>query len=160
MKLPTQLNGSQLLITLNFIHKCIDVDIQAALPEEIPGYDNMTYDELLEILNIEDQSSEEWKIKYDDVTIASFWLRKSDYTRILKDLEGSEYVKEDAIYQFFVFGKSLMIAQFIKVNVKGERKTIEELEVEIKEAVDKEDYELATNLKKRIENRKKRRKKL
>lgn len=150
---PTQLDGDQLLVTLNFFDKCNDYIIEEVIPDPIAGYDNLTYDEVAEMLNLDEDVAEEWKLKYNKVTSAAFWLKKKDYNKILKDFDNLDYIKEDAMFKFFVFNKHLFIVQLIKVTSKGDRKTIEDLEVEMKDAVEVENYELAASLKKKIQIR-------
>lgn len=83
-------------------------------------------------------------------------LCKEEYTKTVKEIGGLKQIKSSMLFYLNGFDKNtLCIYQFVKeLEQPGngkKRKTLEELELQLEEAVEKEDYEQARKVKSKIE---------
>lgn len=104
----------------------------------------------------EDENKKEdmidWVCNLDRIIWCTLWLDHKDYNKIISEWQGREYIKNEQFITNVVNNENnqMMIVQFIRVKNKNQRKTVEEFQNELDEAVTAENYEVAAKLKKKI----------
>jgi hypothetical protein len=94
--------------------------------------------------------------QYPEVYWCYIELSKEEYTKTVKEIGGLKQIKSSMLFYLNGFNnESLCIYQFVKELVQPgstkKRKTIEELELQLQEAIEKENYEQASKIKTKIE---------
>lgn len=94
--------------------------------------------------------------QYPEVYWCYLELTKEEYTKTVKQIGGLKQIKSSMLFYLNGFNKeSLCIYQFVKEleqpGVIKKRKTLEELELQLEEAVEKENYEQARKIKSKID---------
>lgn len=111
------------------------------------------------IASIEDQLDEDkkedtidWVLGLDRIIWCTLWLDHRDYNKIISEWQGREFIKNEQYITNVVNNDNtqMMMLQFIRVKNKNSRKTVEEFQNELDEAVNSENYEIAAKLKKKI----------
>lgn len=111
------------------------------------------------ISSIEDQLDEDkkeetidWVCGLDRIIWCTLWLDHKDYNKILSEWQGREFIKNEQFITNVVNNDNtqMMMVQFIRVKGKNSRKTVEEFQNELDDAVSTENYEVAAKLKKKI----------
>lgn len=111
------------------------------------------------ISSIEDQLDEDkkddtidWVLGLDRIIWCTLWLDHKDYNKIISQWQGREFIKNEQYITNVVNSDNtqMMMLQFIRVKNKNSRKTVEEFQNELDEAVSAENYEIAAKLKKKI----------
>lgn len=96
----------------------------------------------------------DWVLGLDRIIWCTLWLDHKDYNKIISEWQGREYIKNEQFITNVVNSENnqMMMVQFIRVKNKNSRKTVEEFQNELDDAINKEDYEIAAKLKKKIFN--------
>jgi hypothetical protein len=142
---------------LNFLTAARDFNIKIVDDDQTM---NQLVDFFLDI-SLEDETDTdilEWLFGFNRVIWATVWLAKKDYNEIISSWYGREYIDQDQFISNIITPdkKQMIILELIKVKDKRNYKTIEELQNELDDAVNNEDYKNAAKLKKQIETRLKR----
>lgn len=107
-------------------------------------------------LTDEDKKEEtiDWVLSLDRIIWCTLWLDHKDYNKIISEWQGREYIKNEQFITNVVNNENnqMMMLQFIRVKNKNSRKTVEEFQNELDEALNSENYEVAAKLKKKIVN--------
>jgi hypothetical protein len=142
---------------LNFLTSAKDFNIKIVDDEQTM---NQLVDFFIDISleNETDADVLEWLFKFDRVIWATIWLTKKDYNEVITQWYGREYIDQDQFISNVITKdkKQMIMLELIKVKDKRNYKTIEELQNELDDAVNNEDYKNAAKLKKQIETRLKR----
>ncbi len=142
------LKRDDLMNFIDFLTKSIDFFIME-VPEE--GYDDI----VALISNDEDGELKKWIHAFPRVVHLQFYLKQNDFINIVAELfNDKEAIKgETIVYMVTVPDDTLYYIELNKVKVRRSSKPNAELEVEIQDAVKKEDYELAAKLRDKLKKR-------
>lgn len=143
---------------LEFILTAIDFEIYIVETDEelseTVNFFTQTIDTSDQSLDLDDKKDEiiEWVCGFDRIIWCTLWLNHKDYNKIISELHGREFIKnEEFITNVLTSDNSqMMMLQFKRVKTKNSRKTIEEFQNELDEAVSSENFEEASRLKKKI----------
>jgi len=142
---------------LNFLTSAKDFNIKIVDDEQTM---NQLVDFFIDISleNETDADVLEWLFGFNRVIWATIWLTKKDYNEVITQWYGREYIDQDQFISNIITKdkKQMIMLELIKVKDKRNYKTIEELQNELDDAVNNEDYKNAAKLKKQIETRLKR----
>jgi hypothetical protein len=104
------------------------------------------------LMDIFEDKEEDYLYQFDKVTKLTFMLNNSDFMNVTNELGGKEYIKHDVFFKLAQNGNELCILELINdKTTKKRRKTKVELELELDEALVKEDYKLAAKLRDKLE---------
>jgi hypothetical protein len=104
------------------------------------------------LMDIFEDKEEDYLHQFDRVLKMTFMLNNADFMNIAGELGGKEYIKHDVFFKLATIGSELCILELINdKSTKKRRKTKVELELELDEALVKEDYKLAAKLRDKLE---------
>ena len=140
---------------LEFILKAKDFEIYTVETQEEMS-DTVNF--LVSTLKVEEQTEDkidemvDWAFGFEKIIWCKLWLNHRDYNKIISEWKGREFIRNEQFITNVATsdGSQMMILHFSRVKAKNSRKTVEELQNDLDEAVGVEDYEMASILKTKI----------